>query len=1014
MADRSVRVILSVVSSGFSAGMAKASADTKALTSTLETHKAQVDKLSTGSLLAGAAIAAGIGVAVKAYAEFDQAMSRVSATGADAKANLVELRAAALQAGADTKFSATEAAAGIESLLKAGVSAQDVLGGGLAGALSLASAGEMDVADAADVAATALTQFKLSGSDVGHVADLLAAGAGNAQGEVSDMAAALKQGGLIASQFGLSIDQTVGGLTAFASAGMIGSDAGTSMKTMLLALANPSKESAKLMSDLGINAYDAGGKFVGLEGLAGQLQSRLGTLSAAQRQQALAQIFGTDAMRAASVLYDQGATGIAGWTAKVNDAGYAARAAAEKMNNLAGDLEQFKGSVETSLIKAGESANGPLRTLTQNATGLVNQLGKIPAPIQAVTLGLGGIAGGGLIAVGGITKVVSAGLEMKQTMTDLAALHPKVASGLTSVGKAAGIAATAMVALQVASAIVGEDWQQKQTKADDLAHSMLDASVDVKALNDSFQFSDGGLTGATYDGVGASIKRALDPGPLRSFDDALDGLLGRTSTTGQITAQFRELDVAVSSLASGGKIDEAARQFQMVASEAEKQGVGIDKLVTLFPSYKAQLEQTAKSLGVVSLSTKDYVDWMGGKVPAAISAEMTAHGDLAGALAGTAGATDGLSDAQKLLVGETQKSESATSRNADALKKAADATWASIDATLAASGNEIAFQAAIDSASETIKGNAAEVKKSGGAWDARTQSLKVGTDAERENKTALDHIVSTLESELQTMAKNGAGQDEMTAKVNEGKAAWIANAIAAGVPKTAVEALWGVYKLNPGSVTTLIAQHGAEAAAAAAQTLRARVGEIPLEHQTEFLTAVNMGDITKANAIIDNAARARTAYIYTSVAPYSSNQSTNNAARIAAGAATGGYISGPGSATSDSIPAWLSNGEYVINAGSVAKLGLDRLHYLNAFGRLPAFASGGQVDSRVHYSQAAPRFAGGGAVSSGSLDGWSSEVIADAVASGLASSTLHLEMDGRPIDARIRAVTTESARRSRR
>ena len=71
---------------------------------------------------------------------------------------------------------------------------------------------------------------------------------------------ALKQGGLVASQFGLSIEETVGGLAAFASAGLLGSDAGTSLKTMLLALANPSGEAAKLMAELGINAYDAQGQ----------------------------------------------------------------------------------------------------------------------------------------------------------------------------------------------------------------------------------------------------------------------------------------------------------------------------------------------------------------------------------------------------------------------------------------------------------------------------------------------------------------------------------------------------------------------------------------------------------------------------------------------------------------------------------------------------------------------------------------------------------------------------------
>ena len=150
----------------------------------------------------GLVAAAGFGVIVAAAANFDQAMSKVAATGEEARDSLDELRQAAIDAGAATAFSATEAAAGIENLLKAGVSAKDILGGGLSGALDLAAAGGLEVADAAEIAATALTQFKLAGKDVPHVADLLAAGAGKAQGDVSDLAMALKQSGLVASQMG--------------------------------------------------------------------------------------------------------------------------------------------------------------------------------------------------------------------------------------------------------------------------------------------------------------------------------------------------------------------------------------------------------------------------------------------------------------------------------------------------------------------------------------------------------------------------------------------------------------------------------------------------------------------------------------------------------------------------------------------------------------------------------------------------------------------------------------------
>ena len=256
--------------------------------------------VSNTLLTAGAAAGAAVELVTREYANFDQAMSGVASTGVDARQNIDALREAAKRAGADTAFSAVEAANGVEELARAGVSASDILGGGLKGSLDLAAAGQIGVAESAGIASTAMTQFKLSGDKIPHLADLLAAGAGKAMGGVDDLGMALKQGGLVASQFGLSIEETVGGLSAFAASGLLGSDAGTSLKTMLLKLASPSKEAAKLMQELGINAYDASGQFVGLESLAGQLQTAFVGQSAATRDAAMATIFGTAAIRAAN------------------------------------------------------------------------------------------------------------------------------------------------------------------------------------------------------------------------------------------------------------------------------------------------------------------------------------------------------------------------------------------------------------------------------------------------------------------------------------------------------------------------------------------------------------------------------------------------------------------------------------------------------------------------------------------------------------------------------------------
>lgn len=320
----------------------------------------------------GFAAAAGIAAVVSTTAKFDQAMSAVQAATHETAGNMDDLRKAAIKAGADTVFSATESANAIEAMAKAGVSTKDILSGGLTGALNLASAGTIDVAQAADIAATTLNQFNLSGDQTSHVADVLSAAAGKAQGEVTDMAQALKYVGPVAAQMGISLEETTGTIAELASQGILADQAGTSLRGMLTSLTSPSKIASKTMQDLGINVYDAQGKFVGFQGIAGQLQSTMSGLTAAERDQALGRIFGNEQITAARILYAGGADDVAKWTSAVNDSGYAADTAAIKLDNLSGDFEQLKGSIESALITSGEGQQSSLRQLTQSATEAIN------------------------------------------------------------------------------------------------------------------------------------------------------------------------------------------------------------------------------------------------------------------------------------------------------------------------------------------------------------------------------------------------------------------------------------------------------------------------------------------------------------------------------------------------------------------------------------------------------------------------------------------------------------------
>jgi TP901 family phage tail tape measure protein len=563
-------------------------------------YRKHLSTLGTTAGAVGLAAAAGLGLAVAAAARFDASMSKVQAATHESSANMDLLRAAAIKAGADTVFSATEAADAITALSKAGVQTKDILSGGLSGALSLASAGELDVASAAEIAATAMTQFGLSGKDIPHIADLLAAAAGKAQGEVTDMANSLKYVGPVAHQMGISIEETTGVIAELASQGILGEQAGTSLRGMLTALTSPSKQAAQEMKNLGINLYDANGKFVGLRGIAEQLGSTMGKLTNAERDQALGRIFGNEQITAARILYAGGAEAVDKWTKAVNDQGYAAETAAIKMNNLHGDLEQLKGSLETALIGLGEGDQGALRSLTQHLTAAVNAFNSLPGPIKDATTGLLGITAvtGGALWFG--SKVLGGIAEARTALKGLGVEAATTRAALAGIGTGLEFAA-----LLEGLSLVDAGLQK-------LTHSNVSTkglASDIETLGQTGQVTGTLLKtfGGDLEHFGKQAKATTET--LPKLTDKVFGFLPGSTTVETATKNFAKIDDALSSLVRSGNADEAARAYDELAAGAAKYGVTASQLAALFPGYTSQL---VKGSGAAQLMS----DAMTGLIPA--------------------------------------------------------------------------------------------------------------------------------------------------------------------------------------------------------------------------------------------------------------------------------------------------------------------------------------------------------------------------------------------------------------
>jgi hypothetical protein len=347
------------------------------------------------------------------------------------------------------------------------------------------------------------------------VADLLAAGAGKAVGDVTDLAQALGQAGLVANGAGQSIEDTTGVLAAFADAGLLGSDAGTSLKAALIALQAPTDKARGIMEQYSLSFYDTNGQMLSFDEIAGQLKGNLSDLTDEQRNAALAQIFGNDALRVANVLYDEGAEGIQKYIDQTNDSGYAAKVAADRLNNLTGDVEKLGGAIDTALIKSGSGVNDRLRGMVQVATGVVDALGSIPEPILGLGTQIGGIAAA--IAVAGGAALIAVP-KVVQFRTALATLN--ISAG--SVARGVGVASTALAVAGTAFAV----WAQRQAEATATTAEFLE----------SLDESTGAVTNYTRELVAKKLAEA------GAFDGARDAGISQRELTDAIINGGAELE----------------------------------------------------------------------------------------------------------------------------------------------------------------------------------------------------------------------------------------------------------------------------------------------------------------------------------------------------------------------------------------------------------------------------------------------------------------------------------------
>lgn len=332
------------------------------------------NKLKTSLLAVGAAVAAGIGAAVKAGMDFEASMSKVEAISGATAADMDLLSEKAKQMGRDTAFSASQAGEAFQYMAMAGWKTEDMLNG-IDGVMNLAAASGENLGLVSDIVTDALTAFGLQAKDSAHFADVLATASSNSNTNVAMMGATFKYVAPVAGAMKFSIEDTATAIGLMANAGIKGEQAGTTLRAVFTRLAKPPKEAADAIEALGISVTEANGDFKSLGKIMVDLRKKFANLTDEQKTQYAAMLGGQEAMSGLLSIVNASESDFDKLTEAISNADGAAEDMADTMmDNLKGQMTLLGSSLEGLGIAIYDGLEGPLKDAAKAAIESVNRI----------------------------------------------------------------------------------------------------------------------------------------------------------------------------------------------------------------------------------------------------------------------------------------------------------------------------------------------------------------------------------------------------------------------------------------------------------------------------------------------------------------------------------------------------------------------------------------------------------------------------------------------------------------
>ena len=362
---------------------------------------------------------------VKTAADFESAMSRVAAVSGAAGSDLDALSAKAREMGSKTKFSATEAAEAMNYMAMAGWKTEDMLDG-LEGVMNLAAASGESLGTTSDIVTDALTAFGLTAKDSGHFADVLAAASSNANTNVSMMGETFKYAAPIAGALGFSVEDTAEAIGLMANAGIKGSQAGTSLRTIMSNLSGDVKICGANIGEVTIATANADGSMRGLSEILADCRVAFAGLTESEKAAAAETLVGKNAMSGFLALMNAGEADVKKLAGAIDYCDGSAKKMADTMNdNLEGQLTILKSALEELAISVGELLIPALKEIVQWLQGLVGFLNSLPEGVKKVivVIALATAALGPVLII--IGKVISA-------IGTIMTLMPKMAAAINT------------------------------------------------------------------------------------------------------------------------------------------------------------------------------------------------------------------------------------------------------------------------------------------------------------------------------------------------------------------------------------------------------------------------------------------------------------------------------------------------------------------------------------------------------------------------------------------------------